>query len=196
MSKSLSTPQPKQITINGTQYSLLAFYYPGYNEAWDNTYQAPFMGNFYPSVFSMTIDTITGTFHNAEAAFQATKWWKNDAARTQFENALTGNEAFHIKKGLSKPDYSYCKLGRDGAMLKVVTEKFALPEFKKGLLASGDAYLLEHNAIKGRDNYWSDDHDGTGTNMLGITLMDVRSILGGEGVPGGNYTVKDFTQYI
>lgn len=196
MSNSLTTPQPKQILINGKNYSLVAFYYPGYNEPWDNIYQASFMGNFYPCDFSVTIDSITATFHNAEAAFQATKWWKDDAARTQFENALTGNEAFHIKKGLSNPDYSYCGLGRDGAMLRVVSQKFALPAFKKALLASDDAYLLEHNAVKGRDNYWSDDHDGSGTNMLGITLMDVRNTLGGDGVPGGTYTVKDFTNNV
>ena len=196
MSNTLPKPQPKQISIKGIQYSLIAFYYPGYNEAWDNLYQAPFMGNFYPCVFSITIDSITATFHNAEAAFQATKWWKDDTVRAQFEKALTGAEAFHIKKGLSNPDYSYCGLGRDGAMLKVVTEKFALPEFKKALLASGDAYLLEHNSKKGRDNYWSDDNDGNGTNMLGITLMDVRNTLGGERVPGGTYTVKDFTKNV
>lgn len=144
----------------------------------------------------MTIDMITGTFHNAEAAFQATKWWKNDAECIQFENAITGTEVFHIKQGLSNPDYSYCGLGRNGAILKVVSKKFEIPEFKKALLASRDAYLLEHNSKSERDNYWSDDHDGTGTNMLGITLMNIRNTLDGDGVPGGTYTVKNFTKHV
>lgn len=196
MSKTLSIPQPKTIKISEKTYNLIAFYYPGFNESWDITYKASFMGNFYPSVFSMTIDSITATFHNAEAAFQAIKWWRNDEIRVKFENVLNGDEAFQIKKNQNNPDYSYCGLGRDGAMLKVVTEKFALPEFKKALLASGDSYLLEHNAKFGRDDYWSDNFNGSGSNMLGITLMDVRNSLGGDGVPGGSYTVKDFTKNV
>ncbi len=193
---SLSTPQPQTVTINNQSYNLVAFYYPGYNEPWDNVYQAPFLGNFYDCQFSVTINSITATFHNAEAAFQCTKWWNDANARTQFENAKTGAEAFHIKKQLSNPDYSYAGLGREGAMMTVLQQKFNLPAFKTGLLATGNAYLLEHNAKAGRDRHWSDNNDGTGLNMLGITLMEIRAALGGANAPQGNYTVADFTQRV
>ena len=192
----LPTPKPKKVTVNGNSYELVAFYYPGHNEWWDNTYQAPFLGNFYLCKFSLTIDNITATFHNAEAAFQCTKWWKDSSIRTKFENALTGNDAFKIKKHLSNPDYSYCGLGRDGAMMAVLKEKFAIPTFKTGLLATGNAYLLEHNAVEGRDYYWSDNHDGTGHNKLGISLMLLRQQLGGVGLPSGSYKVVDFTNQV
>ena len=192
----LPVPTPKNVVINGHSYTLVAFYYPGYNEPWDKVFNAPFLGNFYPCQFSLTIGGIKGTFHNAEAAFQATKWWGNAADRKLFENALTGADAFKIKKGLPNPDYGYYGLGRDGAMLAVTSAKFNLPDFKQGLLQTGSAYLLEHNAVVGRDNYWSDDHNGTGKNMLGITLMKVRQGLGGAGIPQGKYTVADFTNQV
>ena len=34
-----------------------------------------------------------------------------------------------------------------------------------------DAFLLEHNERKGRDDTWSDDADGEGQNWLGLLLM-------------------------
>ena len=178
------SPQSNQVTIEGKDYQLTAFYFPGYNTSWDNYYNAAFFGNFWPSNLSLKIGTITANFHNAEAAFQATKWWKHDHIREQFENAVSGNEAFSIKKHLSIPaDYSYAGLGRDGAMKAVLHSKFSDPNLQKGLMATGDAYLLEHNVKSGRDSYWSDDHNGAGKNMLGMTLMSIRQGLGGSGNP-------------
>lgn len=195
---SLPQPKPGKVTINGESFDLVAFYYPGHNKPWDDEYQAPFLGNFWPCSFTMTINSIAGTFRNAEAAFQATKWWKNDMVRKRFENAKTGDDALNIKEELASDgwDYSYSGLGRDGAMLHVVSAKFNLPVFKTALLATGNAYLLEHNAKKGRDSYWSDDNDGSGNNMLGKTLMEVRKQLGGSGAPTGSYSVADFTHQI
>lgn len=188
--------KPKQVTINGQSYNLIAFYYPDRDAAWDAVYHGQFLANFYPCSFSLTINGITASFHNSEAAFQATKWWNNATDRGMFEKAQTGTEAFHVKKGLSNADYSYAGLGRDDAMKAVLTQKFGDPEFQQALLATGDAYLLEHNEVKGRDDYWSDDHDGTGQNMLGKTLMALRHSLGGAGAPAGNYTVADFTAQV
>ena len=47
------------------------------------------------------------------------------------------------------------------------------------LLSTGNKYLVEHNPIKGRDNFWSDDHDGNRQNKLGILLMKIRGELFG-----------------
>ena len=82
-------------------------------------------------------------------------------------------------------------------MMAVLTEKFKDPDLQKGLLATDDAYLLEHNEATGRDpGGWSDNNDGTGENHLGETLMTIRQNLGGKGIPGGTYTVADFTNQV
>ena len=47
----------------------------------------------------------------------------------------------------------------------------------KGLLATGDHFLLEHNSVPGRDLVWSDNSDGSGTNWLGLQLMIIRDEL-------------------
>lgn len=189
-------PKPSTAIINEQPYELIAYYYPGKNTSWDNHYQAPFLGNFWEAPLTLTINSIVANFHTAEAAFQATKWWNNDGIRNQFEGAQSGDEAFHIKKHLSTPpDYSYAGLGRDDAMKAVVEAKFKDATLKSGLLATGDAYLLEHNSHLGRDAYWSDNHDGTGQNMLGITLMNLRKTLGGK---GNTYQgpIKDMTENV
>jgi predicted NAD-dependent protein-ADP-ribosyltransferase YbiA (DUF1768 family) len=48
--------------------------------------------------------------------------------------------------------------------------------------ATGDSFLVEHNLVKGRDTFWSDDFDGTGKNMLGTLWMELRSEMRGETV--------------
>ena len=189
-------PNSSQATIAGKNYNLVAFYYPGHNTLWDDKYQAAFLGNFWLTPITLTINGITGTFHTSEAAFQATKWWNHDYERGILEKAKNGDEAFKKKKSFSTPpDYSYAGLGRDGAMMKVLEAKFTNSDLKTGLLSTGDAYLLEHNSVKGRDDYWSDDHDGTGNNMLGILLMQLRQKLGGKASPY-NGPVQDMTQNV
>lgn len=189
----VNPPKSREVTINGECYELVAFYYPDRDTPWDTIYQGQFLANFYPCKITLTINGITGSFYTAEAAFQATKWWSDPTGRAQLEGAKTGTDAFHIKRGLSNPDNSYAGLGRDGAMKEVLTQKFSDPSLKQALLLTGEAYLLEHNEVNGRDSYWSDDHDGSGTNMLGRTLMEVREACGGAPAPLGNYTVADFT---
>ena len=54
----------------------------------------------------------------------------------------------------------------------------------RGLLATGDAFLLEHNERRGRDNTWSNNADGEGQNWLGLILMLVRDALHDGDKPG------------
>jgi O-acetyl-ADP-ribose deacetylase (regulator of RNase III) len=42
------------------------------------------------------------------------------------------------------------------------------------LLSTGNDYLVEHTK---NDSYWADGGDGTGKNMLGIILMEVRDSI-------------------
>ena len=42
------------------------------------------------------------------------------------------------------------------------------------LIATGEAALVEHTE---NDDYWADGGDGSGKNMLGRLLVDVRAAL-------------------
>jgi hypothetical protein len=60
-------------------------------------------------------------------------------------------------------------------MRDAVLAKFTQhPEIGKILLETGDAILIEHTV---NDSYWADGGDGSGKNMLGIILMEVRNKL-------------------
>ena len=60
-------------------------------------------------------------------------------------------------------------------MEKAVKVKFTqLPELKKLLLETGDAELIAHSD---EDSYWCDGGDGSGKNLLGMILMDLRDEL-------------------
>jgi ribA/ribD-fused uncharacterized protein len=73
------------------------------------------------------------------------------------------------------------KLRRDwesvkvSVMKKTVQAKFAQhDDLRSMLLATGDAKLVEHTE---NDAYWGDAGDGSGQNMLGRILMQVRTEL-------------------
>jgi N-glycosidase YbiA len=58
-----------------------------------------------------------------------------------------------------------------GAVLAKFTQHAAL---RSKLLATGDAEIVEHS---GKDAYWGDGGDGSGKNVLGNILMQVRHEL-------------------
>ena len=62
------------------------------------------------------------------------------------------------------------------------------PKFKKLLLDTGNAELVEHTS---NDAVWGDGGNGKGTNLLGKALMEARDIMIGRVIPktvssGGN----------
>jgi len=62
-----------------------------------------------------------------------------------------------------------------GVMRTAVLAKFMQhPELRSLLLSTGEANLVEHTE---NDDYWGDGGDGSGKNMLGRTLMEVRETL-------------------
>jgi len=64
---------------------------------------------------------------------------------------------------------------RDEMMLLSLKEKFKVSRrCREVLLSTGDSQLAEHTT---RDEYWADAGDGTGENMLGKLLMEVRAEL-------------------
>jgi ribA/ribD-fused uncharacterized protein len=75
------------------------------------------------------------------------------------------------------------KLRRDWESVKVSVMREALlakfeqhPQLRELLLSTADAKLVEHTE---RDDYWGDGGNGSGRNMLGQLLMEVRRRLGG-----------------
>lgn len=76
-------------------------------------------------------------------------------------------------KGLTlRHDWYTAKIG---VMRKVVKAKFMQhPMLLQMLLRTSDAELIEHTE---NDSYWGDGGDGSGRNMLGKILMEVREQL-------------------
>ncbi len=133
-------------------------------------------GNFYMS--PVTYKGIT--YSCSEAAFQAQKCL-SDRNKKKFVN-LTGDQAFRKARKLKALPRKW-NVNKFQIMKEIVTAKFQQnPQLKKLLLATNGAELVEHNPVTGRDKIWSDNHDGSGQNHLGKTLMKVRQTLGGTGV--------------
>lgn len=60
-------------------------------------------------------------------------------------------------------------------MRKALYEKFTQhPDAAQALADTGNAELVEHTE---NDSYWADGGDGSGKNMLGILLMELRTEL-------------------
>jgi N-glycosidase YbiA len=79
----------------------------------------------------------------------------------------------------SRPLRSDWEAVKDDIMREAVFAKFAQhPSLLKLLLSTGDAEIIEHTK---NDSYWGDGGDGSGRNMLGCILMEVRKSLSGNG---------------
>jgi ribA/ribD-fused uncharacterized protein len=64
---------------------------------------------------------------------------------------------------------------KDDVMREAVRAKFTqYIELRYILIETGDAELIEHTT---NDHYWADGGDGTGKNMLGKILMEIREEL-------------------
>jgi ribA/ribD-fused uncharacterized protein len=71
-----------------------------------------------------------------------------------------------------RPDWEEVK---DDIMREALRAKFTQHEqLRSWLLGTGDAELVEHTR---NDAYWGDGGDGTGKNMLGKLLMELRAKL-------------------
>lgn len=83
--------------------------------------------------------------------------------------------AARMGRDRSKPLRRDWEKVKDEIMRKAVRAKFTQhEELKKILLETADATLVEHTE---NDSYWGDGGDGSGRNMLGRILMQVRQEL-------------------
>ena len=111
-----------------------------------------------------------------EHFFQAQKFIKSDpdharAIRKASSPMIAARMGRDRKKKL-RPDWESVK---DDVMRHAVMAKFARhDDIRAVLLATGNALLVEHTE---NDSYWADGGDGSGKNMLGVILMEVRKRL-------------------
>jgi ribA/ribD-fused uncharacterized protein len=110
----------------------------------------------------------------SEHYFQAQKF-ENPADREEVRKANSPMLAARLgrdrKKKLRK-DWEAVKVG---IMRQALEAKFTQhEELKELLLSTGTAKLVEHTT---NDSYWGDGGDGTGKNMLGLLLMELRNNL-------------------
>lgn len=120
-------------------------------------------------------------FKSSEAAYQALKC-ETEEGRAEFVD-LTPEQAwacFHgpTKTHVAPPDWdSRC----EHAMRAVLEAKFSgNVELRDKLLGTGRAYLVENSPL-GHDDFWADNGDGSGANVMGRLLMQLRETLGGGG---------------
>ncbi|MEP6903731.1 MAG: NADAR family protein [Actinomycetota bacterium] len=110
----------------------------------------------------------------SEHYFQAQKF-----IGTEFEEKVrltpTPKEAANLGRNRKFPLRRDWEEVKDGILLEALRAKFTQhKDLKKILLETGDADLVEHTA---NDNYWGDGGDGSGKNMLGKLLMELREEL-------------------
>lgn len=129
-----------------------------------------FMSNFAPYPFSDG----SKIWPTSEHYFQAQKFLipeiqeKIRQIASPMDAAIEGRD----RQNPLRPDWEEVK---DEVMLQALRMKFSQnPEIAKGLVATGDAILIEHTR---NDDYWADGGDGSGKNKLGLFLMQVREEL-------------------
>ena len=123
-----------------------------------------FLSNFSASPFR--IDYIL--FPTMEHYFQANKA-DNQNDYLHIAYAPTPGEAKRLGRKIQlRPDWEKIK---DSVMLTGLRKKFADPELRNLLIATGDEELIEGNYLG--DTYWG-VCNGVGQNKLGKLLMQVR----------------------
>ena len=113
----------------------------------------------------------------SEHYFQAQKFAGTPHAEA-VRLAPTPHRAAELGRERSRPLRPDWDAVKDDVMREAVRRKFAAhPEIRAVLLGTGDAELVE--ATTG-DYYWGQGTNGTGRNMLGKILMELRAALRAE----------------
>jgi N-glycosidase YbiA len=117
------------------------------------------------------------TWPTSEHYFQAQKFLEDEhqcAIRAEKSPMIAARMGRDRKRPLRK-DWESVK---DSIMRKAVLEKFRQhADILAVLIGTSDAKLVEHTT---NDSYWADGGDGSGKNMLGLILMEVRDALRNE----------------
>ena len=112
----------------------------------------------------------------SEHYFQAQKFAGTPHAEA-VRRAKTPRLAAELGRERHRPLRADWEQVKDDAMRTAVRAKFSQhAELREILLGTGDRELIEHTT---NDSYWGDGGDGSGGNMLGRILMEVRAELRG-----------------
>lgn len=177
----------KFFILNGLFVSSFLFgssYCAFFNETKHNEYN--FLSNFYPC----KIQSPYGTFNCSEGLYQYLKFsYLGDLPLKQAFMNATGQEAWNLSRQYAAqidPNFN-----RENAMRETLHYKFSNKDLKGRLLATDNAYIVE-NSPHGHDTFWADNGDGSGKNMLGLMLMQLREEEGGGGVVESPSILKAF----
>lgn len=111
------------------------------------------------------------TWPTAEHYFQAQKFAGTDHAEA-VRLEPSPMKAAKMGRDRSRPLRPDWEAVKDDIMRTAVEAKFTQhEELRKLLRSTGEATLVEHTK---NDTYWGDGGDGTGQNMLGKILMELR----------------------
>jgi len=118
-------------------------------------------------------------YKTSEHYFQSQKY-AGTKHETDVINAKNAGKAAAIGRDRSRPLRRDWESVKDNVMRTVILAKFSQHiDLKEMLLGTGNANLVEHTE---KDNYWADGGNGSGKNMLGIILMEVREKLKNDAI--------------
>lgn len=130
------------------------------------------------------IDINGKTWATSEHYFQAQKFpgtaheEEIRQAKSPREAADMGRGSFASRRVRSRPLRSDWEAVKDDVMREALYAKFTQhSDLKEKLLATGDAVLVEYTR---NDSYWGDGGDGSGRNMLGKLLLELRDRIQNE----------------
>ena len=122
-----------------------------------------------------TIDGVL--WPTSEHYFQAKKF-EDTPYEEIIRTASSASVAAKLGRSRELPLRSDWEFVRNDVMWKALYEKFSQNmDAALILLGTGNAVLVEHTV---NDSYWGDGGDGSGKNMLGIQLMELRGELNRE----------------
>lgn len=130
-----------------------------------------FMGNFFKARFF-----IYGRWWSfVEAPYQAQKTFVQEEQDAIWAVVKANDSRLLGQKVTMRPDWDQVKRQ---VMKECVLAKFLQhPDLRKQLMATADELLIEDSPV---DWYWGCGADGTGQNVLGQVLGEVREELKGE----------------
>jgi N-glycosidase YbiA len=109
-----------------------------------------------------------------EHYFQAKKF-EGTHHETELRKASSAMEVAKMGRDRKRPLRADWEQVKDDIMRTAVRAKFTQHKsLQEILLSTGDAILVEHTV---NDSYWGDGGDGSGKNMLGKILVEIREEL-------------------
>lgn len=129
-----------------------------------------FLSNFAP--YPIFIDRIV--WPSSEHYFQSSKFQCKEIKSIirSIESPMKAAIEGRSKTNLIRDDW---ELVKNDFMRKAIKAKFFQHhDLKISLLKTGESFLVEHTD---KDSYWGDGGNGLGKNVLGLLLMELRTIL-------------------